>query len=204
MADDDATDTLTLHDTLVAQATVPYDFQIVGVDTAILPPLLLPLAKAQVRVNFADDDAILTQYIGNAIEIFEFVSGQRINKTEAVWKPVIVSQAISYACPVQPVKTFEVLDADLVDVSLQYVILRGTAVQPQYLTRRDRTPIPVGTMAALTAGYVMLAEIPPGTIGAVLRVTATLYENRETVTTPINYVPGWLNDLIVGNWIPRA
>jgi len=177
-------------------------FRITEVDFSALLTDLLPLAKQHLRIDFEDDDPLVSQYLGNAIQVVEDVWGQRINLTKISWSPLINSVSYSYQIPVQPVSAFEVSSGGVVQPG--YSLSFESKTGPVYLVKDDKTPWPSDTTVALEAGFGSVSDMPPSCIGPILRVTATLYEKRETITTPVILVPYWLNDLLVGNWVPRV
>ena len=179
---------------------------ITSIDRTTLPEALLPLAKAHMRVTFTDDDEVITKYLQFAIAYFEQFSGWRVFGADVAWSPVSSASAAAscYRCPVQPVESFTVMSA-AVDVSSQYALEKGDPVAPVFLVHSDGTPFPGDAAVSLVAGYTDPDEIEPNALGDMLRITGTLYEHRESVTTlSIDQMPGWANDMITGVWIPRA
>lgn len=101
--------------------------------------------------------------------------------------------------PVVPVETFVAADAAGNDVTPEYRI-RG-----DFFERKDGAPVPAGLSITLTAGYAAMADLPPSVIDISFRVAAFYYENRESITSyGLEQVPQWINDLLLGNWVPRA
>ena len=92
-----------------------------------------------------------------------------------------------------------------VDVSIEYALESASAVDPVWLVHSDGTTFPADAAVSLSVGFADADDLPPAEEGNVLRIAATLYENRESVT-PLNLdqVPLWLNDALGGLWIPRA
>ena len=67
------------------------------------------------------------------------------------------------------------------------------------------TAFPAGVTFSLTAGYADLASLDPAMRGNILRMAATMYEHRESITTEsVDQMPSWLNDMMGGLWVPRA
>ncbi len=178
---------------------------VLTVDRATLPGELLPMFKSHVRVTFNDDDAYLSLCLQRAIDLFERHAGWFVFGNTTVWVPLVTSTTTRIALPVQPVSDFTV-SLDSVDISSEYRMLRGsTATTPWFLERKDGGIIPSGLEITLTAGYSDMASLPPSVIDISFRIAAHFYENRESVTSyTLEQVPQWLNDLLLGNWIPRA
>lgn len=178
-------------------------YSITSVDYGALPAALLDLAKKHSRVDFPDDDEVMTEYLQWAIAYCERFWGVRIFAADVAWSPVISATASRYQCPLQPVASFSVL-SNAVDVSAEYHLETGDPVEPVWLVHTDGTAFPADAEISLVAGVEDPADLDPGQRGAILRVAASLYENRETVSSlSLNYVPSWMNDLIGGYWIPR-
>jgi hypothetical protein len=173
-------------------------------DYATLPAAILPLAKEQLRIDFTDDDATITRQIGAAISYFEKFTGQQIFGAEVAWTPLLELGWSAYPTPVQPVRSFTVL-VESVDVSAEYELRARSAVEPVYLAKIDGTAFPAAAAITLQAGYDDAATIDPSILDVILRVTAALFEHRESISAiSIEQVPFWLNDLMGGHWIPRA
>ena len=101
------------------------------------------MVKQHCRVDFDDDDAILTQYIQWAIAYCQDFTGLQIFEAEVAWTPG--SAASRYQCPAQPVSAFAVT-ADAVDVSADYALQSGALTAPVWLvhsaTARRFRPTP--------------------------------------------------------------
>lgn len=180
-------------------------FQITSVDTAVLPAALLDLTKKHCRVDFTDDDDYIKICITRAIDIFERISGWRVNPTTADWWPVINNTAVAYQLPLQPAAGFKVM-AGTDDVSADFRLRYVNEVAPFYLASIAGTPWPMTvSQVELTLGYDDVAKLPVAALDCVLRITATLYERRESVDAgSLDLLPGWENELISGIWIPRV
>ena len=171
-------------------------------DYDALPTALLDLAKKHCRVSFNTDDEIIKEYIKWAISYFEKFSGQQIFPAQVAWTPPVVGWALP--TPVQPVSAFTVI-LDGVDISDQFRLQAADPVAPVWLIRIDRTPFPTGAEITLTGGFADPAKMDPSMLGTVLRITAKLYEYRESISDlNLDDVPFWMNDMITGHWIPRA
>lgn len=177
-------------------------YVITAIDRDALPAALLPIAKRHLRITFADDDADITEKLQWSIAYCEKVWGSRVFPAEVDWSPVITN-ASRYQCPLQPIASFTVMSAS-VDVSAEYELETGAPVDPVWLVHIDGTPFPADAAIGLVAGVADPDDMDPGERGSIVRLAATLYEYRETVTgLSLDHVPQWINDLIVGSWIPR-
>jgi len=178
---------------------------VLTVDRTTLPGDLLPMFKTHCRVTFADDDAYLTLCLQRSIDLFERHAGWFVFGNTTVWVPLVTSTTTRVALPVQPVSDF-IVTLDSVDISDEYRMLRGsTATTPWYLERKDGGVIPSGLENTLTVGYAAMADLPPSVIDIAFRIGGFFYENRESISSyTLDQVPQWMNDLLLGNWIPRA
>lgn len=183
------------------------DYAITTVDYGSLPAALLPIAKQHMRVDFTEDDQIITRYIAAAIQHLEQFSGWRIFAANVVWFPVITATAIYYQTPVAPVREPVVKLTDpppATDISADFILVQDSLVKPAYLVRKDQQPFPAPLDITLQAGYLLPDDIPPMIGDLILRIAGTYYENRESVTTGLDQMPFWMNDLLSGIWVPRC
>ena len=171
-------------------------------DYGALPTALLPLAKQHMRVDFTDDDVLITEYLGQAISLCEAFWELQVFGAAVAWSPGSV--ASRYPCPVRPVSDFTVMSA-AVDVSAEYALEGGSLTQPTWLVHSDGSPFPADAAVTLVAGYATPDQMPPNARGAILQVAATRYENRESIVAySLDQIPFWLSDLLGGLWVPRA
>jgi uncharacterized phiE125 gp8 family phage protein len=173
-------------------------------DYATLPAALLPLTKDHLRVTFDDDDTVITEYLAQAIGLCEQIWDLAVFGTEVDWQPDLSTGASRYQCPLQPVSAFTVMAA-AVDVSSEYALEMASLTEPVWLVHSDGTDFATDAEITLTAGYADIASMPPPMRAGILRVAATLYEHRESVSViGPEQMPFWMNDLIGGLWVPRA
>jgi uncharacterized phiE125 gp8 family phage protein len=173
-----------------------------SVDYTTLPAAMLAMTKKHLRVDVDEDDAAITEYIAWAIAYAEKFWQLQIFAAAVAFKPD--GGASTYACPVQPVSAFTAADAGG-DVSADYLLETASLTEPAWLVRADGDVFPAGVTFSLTAGYAALTAMDPAMRGSILRIAATMYEHRETVTTEtVDQVPYWLNDMMGGLWVPRA
>jgi uncharacterized phiE125 gp8 family phage protein len=174
------------------------------VDYATLPDALLPTAKQHMRVEFARDDDYIKLCLKRAIEYFQLYSGQLVFAAKVDWSP-LATRAGFVTCPVLPVSDQTAKDAEGTDVTADYKVVQigSSTVYPLFATISG-SALPGGLAVILIVGFDDVAKMPPEILDKILRIAATLYENRETVTTPIQTMPFWLNDLLIGSWVPRV
>jgi uncharacterized phiE125 gp8 family phage protein len=173
-----------------------------SVDTTTLPAAMLQMTKSHLRVDVDEDNAAITEYLAWAIDYASKFWELQIFAAAVAFKPD--GGATSYACPVRPVSTFTAADAGG-DVSVDYLLQSASLTEPAWLVRSDGAAFPTGVTFSLTAGYAALTDLSPAMRGNILRIAATMYEHRETVTTEtVDQVPYWLNDMMGGLWVPRA
>lgn len=180
-----------------------YEWIITSIDRATLPTALLPITKTHLRVTFADDDEYIKLCISRAIDLFERHAGWYVFSRDGTWKPASGSRMLPL--PVQPVGTMTVVDAGAVDVTADYQFVPSYSTLPWFFERKDQDIIPAGLVVTLAAGFTDMTNLPPSVTDITLRIAAYLYENRESVASySLDQVPQWMNDLLLGNWIPRA
>jgi uncharacterized phiE125 gp8 family phage protein len=173
-----------------------------GLDRAVLPAALLPIAKSHLRVDGTYDDAYITSAIARAISWFERVTNVSVNPVTWAWSPDHGSFCNGLASvPVSPVNSFTV-DAGG-DVSAAYTITtmstHGIGLYALAGAWAD------GMAVSIPSGYADVAELDPGITDALLRYTAHLYENREILVAGSEaQSPGWMTDVISTYWYPRA
>jgi uncharacterized phiE125 gp8 family phage protein len=178
-------------------------WQITDIDYTTLPEALRPAMKEHLRIEFPDDDASIRTYLANAIGYLEGFTDLRLFGTRVVWTPTTGQAEAQF--PIWPVSAFTVAtDADG-EVTANYALRWTSLTTPWWLAKKDGTAIEAGTTVNFTAGYADPGKIGPALLGNVLRIAATLYENRESVSmlSP-DQMPLWLNDMLGGLWIPRA
>ena len=171
------------------------------VNYGALPAAMLDLAKVHCRVDFTDDDATIAEYLEWAISYAENVTGLRIFGASVEWLPDLAVQSSREKCPVQPVSSFTASSGG-VDVSSQYRLEATVLTAPVWFASIDGTPIAADALVTLGAGYSYPAAMEPGLKGNILRITATLYEHRESVSTlSPDAMPFFVNDMLSGTWI---
>ena len=173
-----------------------------GLDRITLPAMLLPLARAHLRVDGNYDDAYITDAIKRAINWFERVTNVSVNPVTWTWTPAEKNFCNGLAqVPVSPVNSFTV-DADG-DISAGYTVTAmSTHGVGLYVMAGEFAD---GMAVAIPSGYADADELDPGITDAILRYTSHLYENREILVIGTEaQSPGWMTDVISTYWMPRA
>lgn len=179
-------------------------YQISAIDYETLAGSLLAIAKSHMRVDFDTDDEYIKVCITRAIDLFERFSGWRVFPATVVWTPEIAATGLAYMSPLQPVTSFVVKDGAGVDISAAYSLRSASPTDPVFIANTGGLPFPSGAVITLVVGFATKATLPPAALDAILRISATLYEFRESVVSSVDQMPGWMNDLLSGTWIPRA
>jgi hypothetical protein len=178
-------------------------YTVTSIDYDALPDEMLPFAKQHMRVTFTDDDATISRYLRWAIGQAEQVLGISLNPATVTWTPDLADLS-AYPFPLQPVASFSVT-ADSIDMTADFIKNDTGLVTPPLLIHVDGTPFPDDTTVAFVAGVTTSDEMTPNIEASIYRIAATLYENRESITTlTLETMPLWLNDMLVGTWVPRA
>jgi len=172
-------------------------------DATSLPAAMLDRTKKHLRIGFSDDDDSITEYLAWAIGYLENFYDLQIFSGKVSFTPDGGTAKVQ--CPIQPVSTtFTAADASD-EVTAEYALQITGLTTPVWLSRVDKGVIPAGVTFTMAAGYEDPADMHPGLRGNIVRVAATLYEYRESVTAlNLGQVPFWMNDMLTGLWIPRC
>ena len=182
------------------------DFVVTAIDRTTLATDLLPLTKKQARIDFDDDDEFVVVCIQRAIALLEAKWGLSIFGADVDWSPRLNANASGYQIPVQPVSSFTVSsETEGGDISDQFVIRFSGETKPIWLRRIDGTPFPRDAEITLVIGFTAWDDIPPNALDGILRLASTLYEYRESIDLgSLAAIPRWLDDTLVGLWVPRC
>src|SRR5262245_46080161 len=157
--------------------------------------------KAHARIDFPDDDDTVKRYCRWALAYIENELGFSIAGGPVNWTPETVAGTSAYQTPVTPVSSFTVTTAGA-DTSAEYQLTYPDKMQPPWLGRKDGGDWPADTATVLQAGFATPDDMPPNVEASVYRMAATLYENRESLTSlNMDVTPLWLRDLLSGAWI---
>jgi uncharacterized phiE125 gp8 family phage protein len=172
-------------------------------DYAALPTALLPKAKAQARVDGSYDDAIITDMIARAIDLFERETGVSVFVTQYEWAPDQADFCNNVATiPFSPVNTMTAKDGANVDVSSSYSFT--TMSQFGVMIYKLNGAWIDGVVFTIESGYAA-AALPPGVLDVVMRVTAHLYDNREILVPGTQMmVPDFLRVAMATYWMPHV
>jgi hypothetical protein len=174
-----------------------------SVDRSSLPDAMLDMTKEHLRVDFPDDDNSIKLYLAWAIAYVQNFTGLQVFGANVAFKPA--GGTYRCECPVKPVgKTFTAADA-VGDVTADYLLTTASLTESAWLSRVDSGLVPAGVTFALVTGYEDPEEMDPALHGNITRIAATLYLNRESISSlSLDQVPFWMNDMLSGLWIPRA
>jgi uncharacterized phiE125 gp8 family phage protein len=179
-----------------------------SVDRETLPDALLDLAKSHARVSHTRDDALITQYVAQAIDQVERRCSINLNPASYtvvldVLAPcaVLPTGPVRVRLPVNNVGEFLVLDADASDVSAGYTVEQADlgGALPAYLV--GAAPTVPGWQLQAQVGVEAPEDLSPAITAAVLRLAAAYYENREAsvALTMDEFAPE-----LVAIWNPSA
>lgn len=156
-------------------------------------PVTLAEAKAQCRVDVADDDAVLTNYITAARRWCETIARRAfLTQTWQLWLDAWPSERfiVLRMPPLQSVSSVVYYDdadqAATLDVSNYYVdavsepgrvVLRSDAGWPSTTLREAN-----GVCVTFVAGWTTAANVPPTIKHAILLIVGHWYENREAAS----------------------
>jgi Phage gp6-like head-tail connector protein len=166
-----------------------------SVDRTSLPAALLDLAKSHLRVRHTRDDALILQYLAQAIEQVERRCSINLNPASVIIVPAedcctpwSAPPVMRWRLPVNNVQTFTLLDADGVDHANDYGVEQAdlNGAHAAYLVGSP-FGAPDWTFEATVGVLYAPPHIPPfeptdlapAVLAAVLRLTGAYYENRE-------------------------
>jgi hypothetical protein len=187
-----------------------------SIDYASLPAVLLPSAKAHLRVDFSRDDAAIKDLLARSIDQFQRNTEISVFAAGYTWTPV-AQEFVDLSCkgfpgsigarsPLTPIRSFGATvpgDPDPVDVTADYAFVTNSVqgVQIYYLFGEWQDGL---TFNVLT-GYIDQALMPPGIIDLIMKILAMNYENREMlVPSGQLLLPLWLETQLAGWWLPKA
>lgn len=162
------------------------------IDRTTLPAAFLELAKAQARVTHAEDDALITEQLAQAIDDVERLTNATIFERQMTLTPPelgldLLAWAVSgsgnwISLPFNNVSALEVLDGAGTDISAAYTIKQrdpgGTGTT--WLQGPATAPTPAPATFTFTAGMKTTGGIAPALRRLILRRAAALYEFRES------------------------
>lgn len=186
----------------------------VNYDVMTLAEALLPMLKAQSRIDRADEDAQATEILARAIGRVERQSGICIAPAEYTWMPRDATQfpservAYNWREVEMPVRGFyDVAGEDAGGAALTYTI-SGDADQINFgraWLHRQPNGMQTSDLWTIKAGYSTAEDVPAELRDTLVRYAAALWENREAWgAANIDTVPEWVTEALGVFWVPRV
>lgn len=182
-------------------------------DVNTLAEALLPLLKAQSRIDRDDEDAQATEIMARVIGRVERQCGICIAPQEYTWVPRPASGTYySERMPPDywremaiPVRGFtDVTGVDSGSLPL-VVTLRGDVGQlkfgPVWVGRQPSGMQPSDTFT-IKAGYETAEDVPPELRDTLVRYGASLWEYREAWGANVDVMPEWVTEALGIFWVP--
>lgn len=168
--------------------------------TQTTPPAHLPLtlaeAKLHLRVDGTDEDALITAFIGAAVDTCQQITGRSL--MAQAWKLTVDDFTDEIALPwpqVQAVQSVQYKDEDGVTQTLATSVYELVGDKVCLIPDQEWPVVRGGTGSAwanYTAGYgvgneaAQQAAVPYGIKAWLLLAIGTLYANRESVQTGVS------------------
>lgn len=150
-------------------------------------PLTLEKAKAHLRVDHDDDNALIGDYIASARDHIEGVTGTRLVTQTVSMKTDSWSDLSNLpACPLQDVTTIAYKDTagDVIPLSPAVYETRLDLLEPCVVLKLGQAwpPKQQGSLITVTAiaGYGVAGSQPSAVLAALRMVLTDLYEQRGT------------------------
>lgn len=182
-----------------------------GVETLALA--MLPLLKAQSRIDRDDEDAQAQEMIARSIGRIERQCGIAIAPQEWTWMPrdpdALVAWNDTTAWPLSrvPVRGFSAITGvDTLGDPITDIRLRGNTEQGAFavvhLSRAGG--VQSGDLYTIVAGWDDPANMPPELRDTVIRYAATFWEHREAwqLSGVTSDVPEWVTEALGIFWVP--
>jgi uncharacterized phiE125 gp8 family phage protein len=192
-----------------------------NVDLTVQSEGLLLRAKKQMRVQFADDDSVITDMLSQAIQWVEVNADICINPQTWEWSFGNVNEQARYcycndwwyglaplALPKRPVSSFTMTDGQGADIKSYWqetVQQDSTGITETLLQRVDVAVSTWPLKLTMQCGFTTPTDMPMIVANPVLRYTAYLYENREAIQGAQFYTAPEFTASILGPlWVPRV
>lgn len=187
--------------------------QRIAYDIDVLAVAMLPLLKAQSRIDNDDEDTQAQEIIARAIGRVERQCGIAIAPQEWAWIPRAEGSLLPWSgatkwrlseIPVRGVGSMTAVDGGGVaftDFTIHGNQLQG-AFAPLYVTRP--AGINVGDTFTILAGWEDPADMPAELRDTLVRYAATLWEHREAwqLSAVTSDVPEWVTEALGIFWVP--
>lgn len=184
-------------------------------DPGTLATAMLPLLKAQSRIDRTDEDVQATEIMARAIGRVERQSGICIAPAVYTWTPRDPSySAYTEASPPQvwasvqvPVRGFgEVTGVDVDDVPLAFTMTgdTGQVAYGRAWIQRQPSGMQVSDTWTIAAGYDNPDDMPPELRDTLVRYAAALWENREAWGNNVDVMPEWVTEALGIFWVPEV
>lgn len=187
----------------------------ISVDTATLPTALLPTAKAHARVEHTRDDPLFITYIAASISMIERKCNVSLNPAVYLMTPDELAPPtprpacgyrMGWALPVNNANAVLIVqsgDPGAPDISTDFQLWSpdygGSA--SSYLVETAGQQLPGTARLTVDVGVTNVPDLAPAFLGIILRLTASMYENREAST---GLFDDTFADELVGLWRPFA
>lgn len=158
--------------------------------TAGSAPVTTTEVKAQLAINFSDDDTLLAALIAAATDMAENITGRQLmTQTWDHWFDEFPEQILLPIAPIASVGSVKYYDGtntqQTLSSSLYYADLHSYPAVIKPVTTWPATyDKPNAVTVRITAGYASADLIPAGIKQGILMLIGHLYENREA-TAPI-------------------
>lgn len=160
-------------------------------------PLTTADAKAHLRVDHSDDDALIAAYVAAARAHIEARTGTRLfTQTVSVKTDDWNDMAILPICPIQSVSSITYTDTDGALITLPTTVyeVRAEPLEPAVVLKYEQVwpTIRLGSLITLTAvvGYGAAGAQPPELMHAMRLLAGDFYAQRETFSSgPVASVP---------------
>ena len=178
--------------------------ELILTDLDLLPDQILPAAKAHCRVDFDRDDQYIRGAIGRAIGEVESATNISVNPCTYRWNGYRECGGRG-EIPKTPCRAAYYFDDTGARVDVALLRDENRAWLPDARVVRYYWVTDPGKEYFLECGYSDFHQITPVVMNAILFLTGTLYENRESLQFgSINELPDMTRRLLSGLWRPSV
>lgn len=182
-------------------------------DVDTLATALLPMLKAQSRIDRADEETQAQEIIARVIGRVERQCGIAIAPQAYAWMPRDPTQRIAQVgwdvwrdVPV-PVRGFTEITGTDVDSGTLTLTLRGDVDQLRFgraWVERQPSGMQPSDLLTIKAGYTTAEAVPPELRDTLIRYAAALWENREAWGNNVDVMPEWVTEALGIFWVPEV